>query len=205
MEIIEETLEFFEKFTREECGGSYRKAALRLGVPYQTFYAWVGKKSRTPTLKALEPVLAKLNAHLEFPKDTQLLDYVFISSGSASLSAEGELVVAADASRPLAIEKDWLTSRGLQPSELVAVRVEDDTMAPFLHAGSLAVVDKRLVTPSTGQIYLVGYLGELLFRKVMRKPGGFTLHALDAYTPPVEALVEDLRVFGRVAITLNML
>lgn len=176
MEIITDTLKFLEEFTERECRGNYKESARKLGLNYQTLYAWLVKKDRVPTLKALEPTLARLNVKLTFP-NTQLLDYEFIPCGRASLGAEGQLVIQERPHTPFAMESGWLQHQNIQPASALYVEVEDQAMAPVLTPGDFALVDRSDTFIQSNRIYLVSLGPDLMLRRIIRTPKGLTLHA----------------------------
>lgn len=176
MEIITDTLKFLEEFTERECRGNYKESARKLGLNYQTLYAWLVKKDRVPTLKALEPTLARLNVKLTFP-NTQLLDYEFIPCGRASLGPDGQLIIQERPHTPFAMEAGWLQYQNIQPASALYVEVEDQAMAPVLTPGDFALVDRSDTFIQTNRIYLVSLGPDLMLRRIIRTPKGLTLHA----------------------------
>lgn len=176
MKLIADTLDFFEKFTQQECRGNYREAARRLGINYTTFYSWMVNKDRLPTLKALEAVFARLNVSLTFP-NTQLLDYEFIPCGRATLGPDGQLVIQERPHTPFAMESGWLLYQNILPASAIYVEVEDQAMAPVLTPGDFALVDRSDTFIQSNRIYLVSLGPDLMLRRVIRTPKGLTLHA----------------------------
>lgn len=176
MEIINETLKFFENFTQTECKGSYRLASTRLGLNYQTLYAWLVKKDRVPTLKALEPVLARLNVKLTFP-NTRLLDYFFPPCGQAYHGADGQLAINEQPHTPFAFEEGWLRDKGVNKDDALIIQVQDEAMAPTLSTGDYALINTADKLILTNRIYLVSMGQDLMLRRIIRMPRGLTLHA----------------------------
>lgn len=191
MKLITDTLEFFEKFTQEECRGNYREAARRLGISYTTFYSWMVNKDRLPTLKALEAVFARLNVKLTFP-NTQLLDYEFIPCGRASLGPDGQLVIQERPHTPFAMEMNWLISEGIHPASAIYVEVEDQAMLPMLAPGDFALVDRADALILTNRVYLVSLGADLMLRRIIRTPKGLTLHADNPEWVDVDVALEDM-------------
>lgn len=191
MEIISDTLKFLEEFTERECRGNYREAARRLGLNYQTLYAWMVKKDRVPTLKALEPTLARLNVKLTFP-NTQLLDYEFIPCGRASLGPDGQLIIHERPHTPFAMEMNWLISEGIHPASALYVEVEDQAMLPMLAPGDFALVDRADALILTNRVYLVSLGADLMLRRIIRTPKGLTLHADNPDWVDVDVALEDM-------------
>lgn len=176
MNIINDALIFFENFTQSECKGSYRMAATRLGIPYQTFYSWMVKKDRLPTLKALEPCLARLNVKLTFP-NTRLLDYEFVPCCTASLNSEGNFLLKEAPHTPFAMERNWLIQLGASPASTILLQVADDSMAPTLALNDYVLLDRASLDIKSNKIYLVSLQGELMMRRLVRTARGLTLHA----------------------------
>lgn len=191
MKLITDTLDFFEKFTQQECRGNYREAARRLGISYTTFYSWMVNKDRLPTLKALESVFARLNVSLTFP-NTQLLDYTFIPCGRASLGPDGQLVIQKRPHTPFAMEMNWLTHENVSAEDAVYIEVEDQAMAPLLTPGDFALVDRSDTFLMSNRVYLFSIGPDLMLRRVIRTPKGLTLHADNQEYVDVPIAQEDM-------------
>lgn len=199
MEIINDTLKFLAEFTERECRGNYKEAARRLGLNYQTLYAWLVKKDRVPTLKALEPTLTRLNVKLTFP-NAQLLDYEFIPCGRARLGEGGQLVIAERPHTPFAMEMNWLLHENVHPASALYIEVEDHAMAPLLTPGDFALIDRSDTFIQTNRIYLVSLGPDLMLRRIIRTPKGLTLHADSPDWVDVDISLEDmpsLTIHGR--------
>lgn len=199
MKIIEDTLKFFDDFTHKECGGNYKEAARRLGIPYATFYCWMLKKDRLPTLKALEPVLSKLGVSLTFP-NTRLLDYDFLPVGTAMLTKEGLVELLPSPRAPWPFEKGWLISQAIHPASSILIDVRDDTMHPLLRPGDLALIDQADRKIEGGAVYLLSLGPDLALRRLVRSPSGLIIHAENATYPDVPVGAQEyeaLTIHGR--------
>jgi transcriptional regulator with XRE-family HTH domain len=199
MKIIDDTLKFFEDFTQNECEGNLREAARRLGLSYTTLYDWLKTKRRVPTLKALEPVLSKLNVSLTFP-NTRLLDYEFLPVGTAMLNKEGVVELLPSPRAPWPMEKGWLISQAIHPEASILVDVRDDTMHPLLRPGDLALIDQADREIKGGEVYLLSLCGDLALRRLVRSPSGLIIHAENATYPAVPVGTQEyqaLTIHGR--------
>lgn len=92
----------------------------------------------------------------------------------------------------------WLREQGLDPAMLSAIAVAGDSMEPVLRDGDEILVD-RTPRPLREGIHVVR-LGETLHVKRIQaaRPGMLTLISANPAYPPVEVLLADVDVIGRV-------
>lgn len=92
----------------------------------------------------------------------------------------------------------WLREQGLDPAMLSAIAVAGDSMEPVLRDGDEILVD-RTPRPLREGIHVVR-LGDTLHVKRIQaaRPGMLTLISANPAYPPVEVLLADVDVIGRV-------
>ncbi|WP_311230745.1 MULTISPECIES: S24 family peptidase [unclassified Acidovorax] len=98
-------------------------------------------------------------------------------------AAEGE--DAAGACFP----RGWLKRRGYRAEDLIALRVQDESMRPSLHPRDVITVNTALTQPLEGRVYLVNDEGACLIRRLVRDKGAWWLTADDALRHPRKELV----------------
>lgn len=114
------------------------------------------------------------------------------SAGPGALGAEEQAIGT------FRFSARWLRDQGLEPAMLSAIAVAGDSMEPLLRDGDEILVD-RSPRPLRDGIHVVR-LGDARLVKRVQQVGAGRLHLIsenEAY-PPVEALLEDLDVIGRV-------
>ncbi len=95
---------------------------------------------------------------------------------------------AGDVIAPMAFNTDWLAGQfGGTADNLRVALVEDDGMAPLVGKGATVLVDIRPSPVRTG-LYLLDLDGELVARRVSKKPGGKMELLADADPKWVHAL-----------------
>lgn len=92
----------------------------------------------------------------------------------------------------------WLREQGLSGAQLHAIRVQGDSMEPLLHDGDEILVDRAQRTLRDG-IHVVR-LGDALMVKRLAPagPGRATLLSQNYAYPPLEVLLDELEIVGRV-------
>jgi phage repressor protein C with HTH and peptisase S24 domain len=92
----------------------------------------------------------------------------------------------------------WLREQGLGGAQLSAIRVQGDSMEPLLHDGDEILVDRAQRTLRDG-VHVVR-LGDALMVKRLAAagPGRATLLSQNYAYPPVEVVLDELEIVGRV-------
>jgi len=105
---------------------------------------------------------------------------------------------------PLPFQADYIRRLDAKPKNLVAVKVNGDSMEPRLFDDDTVIVDqadKRV--PANGGVFALVYAGELLVKRLLRLPDGGLKVVSDNHeryepiTVPVDQ-VEHISVIGRV-------
>ncbi len=105
------------------------------------------------------------------------------------------------ASVGMAFERRWLEEQGLDPAALLAVTVEDDSMAPTIQQGAWVLVDTRVTQLGGDGLHLIEQGARVRLRRLQSDLGGGLFIRCDnpAYRElflAAEALA-GLRVLGR--------
>ena len=135
-----------------------------------------------------------------FAKDGEI---VMIPMVEARLSAGGgSFETSGSVERHYAFRTDFLRRKG-QPSEMVLMRVDGDSMAPEIQNGDAVLIDCNQTGPRPGGIYAVG-VEDLIYLKIVNaEPGKLILSSYNpAYAPIVvdtrEQLESTVQIVGRV-------
>ncbi|GAA4643345.1 hypothetical protein GCM10023115_13050 [Pontixanthobacter gangjinensis] len=92
----------------------------------------------------------------------------------------------------------WLRENGLDGARLSAISVEGDSMEPLLRAGDEVLVDLS-PQPFRDGIHVVRLEDTLLVKRVAAQGGGrLSLLSQNLAYPPIEVLVGDVEIVGRV-------
>lgn len=158
MQLAQSAIDFLEKIVNDQFNGNIRKAALSLGITYQTLYSWVGNKSRLPSLKVLEPVLDRLNVQFNFPESVKL-DFDYIPKVAAKAGAGSSLETSGETIGLYAFRKDYISAQGIHPRSSILLDVVGDSMEPLLKEGDTILVDQADKDVRDGKTYLVAYTG----------------------------------------------
>ena len=119
-----------------------------------------------------------------------------LSAGGGSFECSGGV------ERHYAFRMDFLRRKG-QPSEMVLMRVDGDSMAPEIQDGDAVLIDRSQTAPRPGGVYAVS-VEDLIYLKVLNaEPGRLILTSYnDAYAPiHVDTrgqLENTVRIIGRV-------
>ncbi len=78
----------------------------------------------------------------------------------------------------LAFRRDWLDRMGVEPTMAVLVQVSGDSMAPGLHDGDLALIDRRRNKVRNGHVYaLTDIDGATRVKRIDLLPEGLILRS----------------------------
>ncbi|MDR3381765.1 S24 family peptidase [Cupriavidus basilensis] len=105
---------------------------------------------------------------------------------------------------PLPFQADYIKRLDSKPKDLVAVKVDGDSMEPRLFDGDTAIVDRADTrVPANGKVFALVYAGELLVKRLQRLPdGGLKVisdnhERYEAITVPGDQ-VNNITIVGRV-------
>lgn len=164
MKLIDSALKIIEDVIQKEFGGNLREAARGLELSYPTLYSWLGpKRTRTPSLRVLEPVLDRIGVRFSVPSAEAGRDVCFVN---AKIVPAGELASPPSAedymAAPMVGEvgagpgyipeedvKSWFLVFKNQPAvryrrNLIAVEIgpQSTSMQPVLNPGDIVLVDR---------------------------------------------------------------
>lgn len=120
----------------------------------------------------------------------------------ARLSAgNGSFETGANIERRYAFRTDFLLRKG-QPSHMVLMRVDGDSMEPNIMNGDVVLIDQSQRDPRAGKVYAVGVEDVVYLKMVNAAPGKIVLSSYNAVYPPLEIdargdLSNGIRIIGR--------
>lgn len=101
----------------------------------------------------------------------------------------------------IAFRNDWLAQRNFQSSQLLAVEMNDNGMAPTLMRSDLIVLNTADVSLVDSMVFAFNYEGELRIRRVVRDAGEWWLYCdnLDRQRfPRKQFIVKQCYALGRI-------
>ena len=164
MKLIDSALAIIEKAIHKDFHGNLKEAAARLDVSYHTLYSWLGpRRTRTPSLRVLEPILERLGVQFSTPdleagRDVCFVNARIVPAGEHATPPSSEDYMAA----PMVGEvgagpgfipeediKSWFLVFKNQPAvryrrNLIAVEIgpHSTSMQPILNPGDIVLVDR---------------------------------------------------------------
>lgn len=149
---------------------------------------------------ALTPILA-----WEHESDLPQGEYVFIPRLDYRLSAGSgreNFDIEFDKKQPQAFRADWVRLKKLNPSKLAAMKVDGESMEPFIWDGETVVVDVSQTDIKDGKVYALWYDGGERVKRLQRIPGGgLRIQSDNPSHPTIDISQEQtnsVRVIGRV-------
>ena len=102
--------------------------------------------------------------------------------------------------------RDWLQRLGLDPTQCAVLRVQGESMAPAIAAGSSTLVDRRRARRRDGQIFVLRTAEGMVARRATRSGEGSGWQLVSDH-PAWEPVVfpEDAVILGRVVWTARAL
>lgn len=195
--------------------------AARFGVHRNTLARWESGE-RTPDLDFVLRVVSELGiapdwvlrgegpmhaaAKVQAPvQESQPLcdvDMVYVPMVEARLSAgSGSFVAGGPNGQRYGFRSDWITAKG-QPSSMVLMRVDGDSMEPDITHGDVVLIDQSQTTPRAGGMYAVGVEDLVYIKMVDTLPGKIILKSRNAAYAPLEIdtrgdLADGIRIIGK--------
>ncbi|ETA73125.1 XRE family transcriptional regulator [Nitratidesulfovibrio termitidis] len=129
-------------------------------------------------------------------------ELVMVPMVEARLSAgNGSFEVGEDVERRYAFRTDFLLRKGV-PSSMVLMRVDGDSMEPYVLNGDVVLIDQSQRETRPGKIYAVGVEDMVYLKVVNAAPGKLVLTSHNAAYPPLEVdargdLADGIRIIGR--------
>ena len=84
---------------------------------------------------------------------------------------------------PVWFRRDWIDSRGMDPTQAVVISVRGDSMEPTLPAGCKILVDRQRRRRRVGNIYVITTSDGLIVKRMGRGEGGGWLLVSDNDSP----------------------
>ncbi|AAS97158.1 LexA family transcriptional regulator [Nitratidesulfovibrio vulgaris] len=172
-----------------------RVGMLRAGDPI----ARVVTKSESAQEEMTPPLAHAGKAHVIECDDCEIMMLPMVE---ARLSAgNGSFETGANIERRYAFRTDFLLRKG-QPSHMVLMRVDGDSMEPNIMNGDVVLIDQSQRDPRAGKVYAVGVEDVVYLKMVNAAPGKIVLSSYNAVYPPLEIdargdLSNGIRIIGR--------
>ncbi|MDK6077916.1 LexA family transcriptional regulator [Massilia varians] len=93
-----------------------------------------------------------------------------------------------------------LTGLGLNPRNLIAVRVRGTSMEPMMFEDDVVIVDRSDTKPISREVYAVNFDGEACVKQLLYRGGQWYLHSINPDHPPVNVKSKPCSIVGRVVI-----
>jgi len=141
----------------------------------------------------------------EHENDLPQGEYVFVPRLDIKLSAGGgkeQVEIDFVKKMPQAFRADWIRLKRLQPNKLAAMKVDGESMEPFIWDGETVIVDTSQNTVKDGKVYAMWYDGGERVKRLYRLPGGGL--RIDSDNPKHSSIevhadhLEGIRIIGRV-------
>lgn len=98
------------------------------------------------------------------------------------------------------VPRHVVASLGLDPKNLLAVRVRGISMEPMLFEDDVVIIDKSDTKPISREIYAVNFDGESCIKQLIYRGGQWLLHSLHSEHGPVNVKSGQCSIVGRVVI-----
>lgn len=189
-----DTMNLRIKYAREALGKTQTELGAAVGVTPQAVQQWESGET-APRGKRIEAIAKALKVSLEwlqlggnvgtkprpidvFEDDFDLPDEevevpsynIKFSAGSGRIQWEIDDVGKANRFR-----KDWCKKKGVNPSDLVTLLVDGDSMLPTFPDGTSATVDRSVSIPKNGRVHAIDYMGEFFIKRLFKQPNGSIL------------------------------
>lgn len=145
-------------------------------------------------LAASAPVPISLKDNPDYPAIRRVR--FKLSAGASGFAVEP----LDDDDAPIVFRRQWFASRGLDPAQLLAVRVANGSMEPGLYHGDTVVVNTADSAPRDGEVFAVNYEGELVIKRLQRDAGEWWLSSdnPDRSRYPRKLCGEGVCILGRI-------
>jgi len=153
-------------------------------------------------------MLGETSAHQAYRQQsnagTDVDDMVFIRQVSLTLKPDAihpDIAEIKHAQAVICLHRNWLKAHKLLPEHLIAVAIDDASMAPRLVAGDIVVINTASTVPQDNIVFLINYKGAIVVRRLTRDLGRWYLSADNGNRKNYQReqfLPEDAEVLGRV-------
>ncbi len=167
-------------------------------------------------LPAFDPSRTKLvEATCESPCDEPLsrvvvtaqlspcdVEMVYVPLVEARLSAgTGSFETSGEEEKRYGFRRDFLSRKG-QPSQMVLMRVDGNSMEPEIHHGDVVLIDQSQIQPRAGAMFAVGVEDLVYIKLVDSLPGKIILKSYNEAYEPLEIdargdLADGIRIVGK--------
>lgn len=154
------------------------------------------------TLKVKTVLEAPSQAHRPQTIECEDCEIMMLPMVEARLSAGmGSFETSEGVERRYAFRTDFLMRKG-QPSQMVLMRVDGDSMQPSIVNGDVVLIDQSQREPRAGKVYAVGVEDVVYLKQVNAVPGKIILSSYNPDYPPIEVdargdLSNGIRIIGR--------
>ncbi|MDO5055313.1 MAG: helix-turn-helix transcriptional regulator [Pasteurella oralis] len=102
----------------------------------------------------------------------------------------------------IGLSTQWLSLRGIVPNKLAFIVASGDSMQPTIHSGDLLLINRAVITPKDGEIYLMRFGKQLWIKRIQGLPNGIRLISDNQLIyPPIELDMgkdKNVEIIGRV-------
>jgi phage repressor protein C with HTH and peptisase S24 domain len=98
------------------------------------------------------------------------------------------------------VRRDVLERLGLNPENLLAVRVRGPSMEPMMFEDDVIIIDKSDRKPISRELYAVNFNGEPLIKQLIKQGNEWHLHSINPDHGPVNVKSGQCSIVGRVVI-----
>lgn len=118
------------------------------------------------------------------------------SAGSGSLIEQEPMLYQ------MAFRKDWLSQKGLQPTNCALIKAKGDSMEPTIHDGDLLLIDTRIDSIKDDSLYIVQADHHLIVKRIQQDWDGSLIVISD--NPRYEKRIispeqaKEVKIAGRV-------
>jgi phage repressor protein C with HTH and peptisase S24 domain len=98
------------------------------------------------------------------------------------------------------VPRQLVASLGLDPKNLLAVRVRGVSMEPMLFEDDVVIIDKSDTKPVSREVYAVNFDGESCIKQLIYRGGQWLMHSLHSDHGPVNVKSGQCSIVGRVVI-----
>ena len=136
-------------------------------------------------------------------KTAELPEIVFIRLVKAVPRAgTGSLETDSDTVSLYSFHTSFIRRKGGTPETMVLFNIDGDSMEPTVSAGDMVMINQSLNDIRSGSIYLIRFEGELMLKRLERRPGGEVLIRSDNEKYDDIAIKKDqdhidFEIFGR--------
>lgn len=187
----------------KERRGSFRALCEPLDLNATTVQKWFTEKKggepRAPGIDQIGKILDSMGVQLIAPGEN-FRDFALVPKTTAKAGAGSSFEIEDQTEGLYAFRADYLGQRHISEAHAVLVEVSGDSMDPTLKSGDTILVDKSDTDVMDGHIYLVGFQGQLLVKRVSRTVTGLRLKSDNPVFSDIDIpreYMDDFIVFGR--------